>query len=40
MTPNYTLERTVTHRGRTVLAINCVLDRCAMTIVAGRSVKR
>jgi hypothetical protein len=40
VTSNYTLERTVMHRRRPVLAMDCALAGAALAAVAGRSVKR
>jgi len=37
---NYTLERTVAHRGRPVLAMELRARQGARAAVAGRSVKR
>ena len=39
MTPNNTLERTVAHRGRPMLAMDCGLAKGAMAVVAGRSTR-
>ena len=40
MTANYPQERSVKHRGRTVLAVDCALAGAKASAVAGRSVKR
>ena len=40
MPANYTLDRTVNHRGRTVLAMDCALAGAQRSAVAGRSPKR
>ena len=41
MTPsNKPLDRTVDHRGRTVLAMNCALAGAQTSAVAGRSPNR
>jgi hypothetical protein len=37
---NNTLERTVNHLGRFVLAMNCVLGEAQWALVAGRSTSR
>lgn len=37
---NYTLERSVSQRGRTVLAVDCALAGAQQAAVAGRSPKR
>jgi hypothetical protein len=40
MTSNQPLDRAVTHRGRTVLAIDCALAGAQQSAVAGRSPNR
>ena len=40
MTSNNTLERTVNHRGRIVLAMDCVLAEVQWRPVVGRSTSR